>query len=194
MADYLNIDNDLSLFALIKQGDAAAFETIYNQYWTILFNTAFKRLADKDKCQDIVQNIFTDLWNRRAELTIKNPQAYLQTAVRFQTLKAISRQANQTSFTEHFETNIISSLQTDGHLLEKEAKALIGQFIEALPAKRRNIFVMHYFDGLNTAKIAHELNISQKTVQNQLTTASHAVRFRFAELFGYTIVLVVIFY
>jgi RNA polymerase sigma-70 factor (family 1) len=180
----VNIENDLVLFALLKQGNNEAFESIYNKYWYGLFKTACKRLHDNNKCQDVVQNVFTDLWNRRTELDIRDLQAYLHTAVRFQALKAVTRQPSQTSFVDVFETEIISSLHADGSLLDKEARKLVEQFINALPVKRRIIFIRHYIDELSTAQIASELNVSQKTVQNQLTTASHALRLRLTHLFS----------
>ncbi|MBC8988442.1 sigma-70 family RNA polymerase sigma factor [Pedobacter sp. N36a] len=179
----LNIAKDLELFALLKQGDEAAFKHIYDRYWLVLFHTAYKRLPDKDKCEDIIQNVFTDLWNRRADLELKNPLAYLHTAVRFQVLKAISRDSRQNYFVDVFETEVISSLKADGDLLEKEAVKIVEQFIRALPAKRRTIFIMHYEQELSTAEIAALLNISQKTVQNQLLSASNGLRMKLTQLF-----------
>ncbi|WP_345953383.1 sigma-70 family RNA polymerase sigma factor [Mucilaginibacter sp. PAMB04168] len=190
----VNINDDLKLFALLKQGDDQAFEDIYNKYWYDLYKTAFKRLNDKEKCRDIVQNVFTDLWNRRNELEILNLQAYLHTAARFQALKTISKLSNKTIFIEAFNSNITSGLQSDENLLKKEAQKLVEQFIKALPAKRRKIFVMHYMDDLSTAHIAQELSLSQKTVQNQLTTASHALRLKLTHLFSYVIILAVLQY
>ncbi|SFA52397.1 RNA polymerase sigma-70 factor, ECF subfamily [Pedobacter suwonensis] len=178
-----NNEHDHDLFDLLKQGDEVAFGKIYTLYWIELYNAAYKRLPEKEKCQDIIQNIFTDLWNRKAELDLANPVAYLHTAVRFQVLKHIARSPKNSFFGESFENKLISPLQTDGILLEKEVAELITLFIKALPEKRRKIFVMHYFDGLSTAKIAFELNISQKTVQNQLTVATQALRLRLTHLF-----------
>ncbi|WP_379083918.1 sigma-70 family RNA polymerase sigma factor [Pedobacter sp. UC225_65] len=155
----------------------------YKLYWTQLFNTAYKRLPEKEKCNDIIQNVFTDLWNRRATLDLDNPSAYLHTAVRFQVLKQVSRNPKNNAFTESFETELISPLTTDGEVLEKEVKVLIELFIKALPQKRRDIFLMYYFKGLSTSQIANQLNVSQKTVQNQLATASNALRLRLTQLF-----------
>lgn len=178
-----NNEHDHALFDLLKQGDEVAFGKIYTLYWIELYNAAYKRLPEKEKCQDIIQNIFTDLWNRKAELDLENPVAYLHTAVRFQVLKHIARSPKNSFFGESFENKLISPLQADGILLEKEVAELITLFIKALPEKRRKIFVMHYFEGLSTVKIAFELNISQKTVQNQLTVATQALRLRLTHLF-----------
>ncbi|MNL39221.1 RNA polymerase sigma factor [compost metagenome] len=59
---------------------------------------------------------------------------------------------------------------------------MIKLWIDALPDKRRKIFLMHYNDDLSTAEIAGRLNISRKTVQNQLNTASQALRLRLVQL------------
>ncbi|RDC55118.1 RNA polymerase subunit sigma-24 [Pedobacter chinensis] len=178
-----NSENDKALFDLLKQGDEAAFSKIYKLYWLDLYNAAYKRLPEKEKCQDVIQNVFTDLWNRKAELNLENPLAYLHTAVRFQVLKHIARTPKNNFFTQSFENELISPLQADGELLEREVKGLIELFIKALPEKRRKIFLLHYFEGLSTAKISVQLNVSQKTVQNQLTTATHALKFRLTHLF-----------
>ena len=178
-----NSENDIYLFGLLKQGDEVAFSKIYELYWAELYNTAYKRLPEKEKCQDIIQNVFADLWNRKGELDLQKPLAYLHTAVRFQVLKHLYKNSRNNSFNATFEEKLISPLQTDGALLEKEVRILIELFIKALPEKRRKIFLLHYFEGLSTAKISIELNISQKTVQNQLTTATHALKFRLTHLF-----------
>lgn len=183
MTAQFHIDDDLKLFALLKQGDQGSFEKIYKRYWLELYNAAYKRLPEKEKCQDIIQNVFTDLWLRRESLEINNPTAYLHTAVRFQVLKAISRTPKSDFVNEFFERELISPLQSDDVVLEKETKRLIELYLNTLPRKRRNIFIMHFYDGLSTAKIAIELNVSQKTVQNQLATASHGLRFRLTHLF-----------
>lgn len=183
MRNQLTTSDELVLFALLKQGDESAFEKIYRLYWQQLFNSAYKRLPDQEKCKDVIQNVFTDLWNRRENVTLDNPAAYLHTAVRFQVLKQIGKNSKNSAFSETFESELISPLAADGEVLEKEVRVLIELFIKALPPKRRDIFLMYYFKGLSTAKIAVELNVSQKTVQNQLTTASNALRLRLTQLF-----------
>ncbi|KQR66909.1 RNA polymerase sigma factor [Pedobacter sp. Leaf176] len=178
-----NSENDVYLFNLLREGDEGAFSKIYKLHWAELYNAAYKRLPEKEKCQDVIQNVFADLWNRKGELDLQKPLAYLHTAVRFQVLKHLYKNSRNNSFNKVFEDKLISPLQTDGALLEKEARVLIELFIKALPKKRRKIFLLHYFEGLSTAKISIQLNISQKTVQNQITTATHALKFRLTHLF-----------
>ena len=183
MKIHVNIENEQSLFTLLRKGDESAFEKIYNHYWQELYNAAYKRLPDRGKCQDVIQNVFTDLWNRKTELNLGNPAAYLHTAVRFQVLKQLTRGKKNNSFSEKFENELISPLTTDSNVLEKELRVLIEYFINALPQKRKNIFLLHYYDGLSTAKISLQLKVSQKTVQNQINTASHFLRLKLTHLF-----------
>ena len=192
MKIHVNIDNEQSLFEMLSQGDEVAFAKIYNRYWQELYNAAYKRLPEKEKCQDIIQNVFTDLWNRKAELNLVNPAAFLHTAVRFQVLKQLTRGQKNSSFTEKFEKELISPLATDSTVLEKELCVLIEYFIDALPKKRKNIFLLHYFEGLSTAKIALKLDLSQKTVQNQITIASHFLRLKLTHMFLFTIVFLLL--
>ena len=189
---HLDIEEEKLLFDLLKQGDVSSFEKIYKNYWQELYNAAYKRLPEKQLCQDVLQNVFTDLWNRKAELNLVNPAAYLHTAVKFQVLKQLSKSKRNTAFSEKFEQELISPLTTDSGVLDKEVHVLIDYFIKALPRKRRNIFLFYYFDGLSTAEIALELNVSQKTVQNQLTTASHALRLKLTHMFLLILVFLII--
>lgn len=191
----INLDllSDLELIALIRQDDCNSFAKIYERHWQDLFNTAYKRNRNREQCRDIVQNVFTDLWNRRKTLIIVDLPAFLHTAIRFQVFKLIKQQPEQATLLELFDDIITSPVHSDDTILEKEVLALVGIWIEALPAKRRKIFLLHYMEDLSTKEIASYLNISQKTVQNQLNTASHNLRIRLAHFLSLLLLAAVIF-
>lgn len=180
LGDILLPDNELVI--LLRSGDRQSFSEIYSRYWQKLYNTAYKRLRDKEYCKDIVQAVFADLWKRRAEVLIKDLPAYLHTAVRFQVLKHISNKPSPGEFLDEFGELISSSVNTDDALMEKEILALIKLWVDALPAKRRAIFLMYVNEELSTREIAGRLGIAQKTVQNQLNTAMTAIRARLAQM------------
>jgi RNA polymerase sigma-70 factor (ECF subfamily) len=167
---------DSELVHLLLQDDTNAFDELYRRYWPILFNAAFKRIKSIDLSKDITQEVFMDLWVRRGKVSIVNMQAYLLTAVRFQVLKLISLEKNNTSFIEPFEKMADSSFNADGEIIDKELFHLFETWLNTLPGKRKAIFVMHYSEKLSTKEIAERLNISQKTVQNQLGNAVQALR------------------
>lgn len=167
---------DEELVALLMEGDEPAFTELYRRHWQNLFNTAYKRLQNLEQSQDIVQNIFADLWERKGQVAIENIQAYLHTAVRFQVFKQTGRQPQNSGFLQGFEEQLTASCQTDEALLENEVLDLLKFWIAALPTKRREIFLLHYFEDRPTYEIATQLDISQKTVQNQLNTAAQTLR------------------
>ncbi len=186
MADKNRSDKDL-LVLLMKQEDTGAFCEIYERYWSSMYNGAFKRLKDKNQCQDIVQNVFMDLWNRRETLNIKNLSGFLHTAVKFQVFKLVSRKQEQPAFFDLIQIISTSPFQADGKIIENELQELLEKFLLTLPESRRKIFVMHYLEDLSTRQIASQLNISQKTVQNQLNTAEKQLKQRLTQFLALVI-------
>jgi RNA polymerase sigma-70 factor (family 1) len=179
------------LVRLLNHKDQESFSKIYRLLWPSLFNAAFKRLKDRQKCEDIIQNVFVDLWHRKDKVVITNLSAYLHTAVRFQIYKYASKLSASSEFYNVFENTISCSLHADASLISKELQKLLQLWIEALPKKRRNIFLLYYFENLTTQQIAAELDISQKTVQNQLNTATVEIKGRFSHLL---LLIILLFY
>jgi RNA polymerase sigma-70 factor (family 1) len=181
MGERVELD-DIELYGLVKSGDEHAFTMLYRRHWKGLFNSAHKRLQCRDRSQDIVQNVFIDLWERRSALEIANLQAFLYTAVRFQVFKFTSRQTEHTQLLQSFEHTLEAMGRADDTVLEGEISNLLALWIEALPEKRREIFLLHCFEGRSTADIAQQLDISQKTVQNQINTATSELRGKFDKI------------
>lgn len=185
---------DKQLTDLLRDGDEIAFTVLYRRHWQGMYNASYKRLKNTALCQDIVQNIFTDVWERRNEIDIENLQAYLHTAVRFQVIKLTTRQPQNSDFFCALEMTLTSPGQADDALLEREVLELVQLWIAALPEKRREIFLLHYFHDRSTSDIARDLDISQKTVQNQLNTATTALRLQLHKiLFLYLIAFSTLF-
>ncbi|SEM43064.1 RNA polymerase sigma-70 factor, ECF subfamily [bacterium A37T11] len=162
--------NDQELLQALRRGDERAFTQLYNQYWSSLYATAYNRLRDREQCQDLVQELFTDVWKRRESLEATTLGAYLHSAMRFMTYKRLAKMPLETRYYQEFEETIASSLFTDDQLLTKELRQLLDHWIEALPEKRRKVFLLHYEESLSTEEIATRLGVSRKTVQNQLNT------------------------
>lgn len=181
MTTAVNLDQD-ELLKLLNQNDEDSFSKIYRFLWPSLFNTAYKRLGDREKCEDIVQNVFVDLWQRKDKVTISNLSAYLHTAVRFQIYKHAAGMHSNSEFFNVLENVIEASARADENVLSKELRALVRSWINALPKKRRKIFLLHYYENLSTREIADYLNISQKTVQNQLNAATVEIKAKFSHL------------
>lgn len=167
---------DKELLRLVSQDNMAAFEEVYHRYWQSLFNAANKRLKNTEQCKDILQDIFADLWLRRGKVEIENLGAYLNTAIRYQVYKRVAAGKASSAFFEPFEIIATSPFEAEKNMAEKELAKLARSWLDSLPEKRREIFLLHFVEKLSTQEIAEKLNISQKTVQNQLGSAVKDLR------------------
>jgi RNA polymerase sigma-70 factor (ECF subfamily) len=173
---------DEELLARLVKSDHQAFAELYNRYWEDAFNAAYARLKDLEQCRDIVQNVFLSVWDRREKVTIDNFRGYLLTAVKFQVFKYSSRNPHRSAFVDRFSELILSPVGADDQLLQKDILWLLEQFLDTLPRKRKEVFVLHLKHNLSADEIAVRLNISKKTVQNQLLNVNAAFRHRLNQL------------
>lgn len=169
---------DEELVKAIRADDESAFTSLYHRHWEQLYNAAYKRLKDHGNCEQIVQDVFTDLWMRRKQTIISNPAGYLHTAVQYQVYKIVTRKNAGAAFFELFEQIGSSSYHADSNIRHNEFTELIESWMDTLPAKRKKIFQLHFFEDLTPAQIAVQLRLSPKTVRNQLGTSLESFRVR----------------
>lgn len=174
------IFDETDLLLQLKRSNEEAFGRIYDQYWSSLYSYAYNRLRAKELSQDVVQEVFMDVWRRRETLQIDNLAAYLHSAVRFLTYKELKKLPLDHSYYLEFEDSLVSCFYADTTVQEEEYQELLDCWIAVLPEKRRKIFLMHYLEGLSTDAIAADLGISRKTVQNQLQRAKIELQQKYA--------------
>jgi RNA polymerase sigma-70 factor (family 1) len=180
---------DLDLLERLKQDDKPAFEMLYDRHWLSLYNIAYKRLRDRETAKDIVHDVFADLWDKRDVYEIRNLLPYLHTATRNKIYRLLSKGHATAYFVEPFENMAVSALTADSFFEEKELRHIMLLWMDTLPAKRREIFRMRFIDDLSTKEISEILNVSQKTVQNQLLTAINGLRTNMSNLLALAILL-----
>jgi len=175
MASFSGV-SDAELLLSMKDGDKAAYNEIYERYWKKLYNETFKRLKDTDRVEELVQDVFIDLWVSRDRKNIADLQKYLLVAVRYAVCTNYRRSRSTLNFDEPLEHMVLSDLQADSLVNIKEIKGCIAIWLSMQPAKRAEIFRMRYMDDFSTKEISIILGISQKTVQNQLITSFRSLR------------------
>lgn len=177
-------DHDLLLLEEIREGSAVAFNRLYAKYWRSVYIAAIKMLKDHDQTQDIVQDIFINLWLKREELMIGNLSAYLRAAVRNRVLNLFEREKRYVPFGELLgETMETSGSRADALALRNEFLHAYKALIDSLPAKRKKIFRLYDDEGLSSEEIARRLQLSRKTVQNQLGRAFSFLKANLSHLF-----------
>jgi len=178
-------DSDLELLSEFKMGSPAAFKVIYERYWQLLYVAACKVLKDEDEAEDVVQEVFVSLLNKRDSLELSGAlSSYLFTSVRYKVFDFISRKKVRLSYEESINQYVIQgNCNTDQALIEKEINATMEQEIQNLPKKMKEVFELSRKSELSHKEIATALNISDKTVKKQISNALKLLKPRFTNYY-----------
>jgi len=177
MNRYSNL-KDGELAALINSGDEIAFKEIYNRHWEELVSSAFRILKEKDACMDVVQEVFVWYWIHRETLTIKYVKQYLLLAVKYQVANYIRHEKVRNKYVESVNAIGGKHSYNEEALEIKEFKELISHFTEDLPERCKEIFYLSRNENLTNKEIANKLQISEKTVEMQITIALKRLRLK----------------
>lgn len=161
-------DQTPQLLQLIGQNSEPAFRELVKLHWEKLYIYAHKMTGDRELSQSIVQNLFIDLWEKRRELSIQNPQNYFFKAVKFQVFKhyrdhKMDRLVLQDQFEDYLPAPELESTE--------ELEIRLHQSIDRLPKRCQEIFRLNRFSELSIDQIAEQLALSRQTVKNQLNKA-----------------------
>jgi len=162
---------DTLLLFQVSDGSRQAFDILYDKYFKEVYNSAYRRLKNSHHAADIAQEVFVQLWTRGSSAPIENLPAYLFTLVRnniFKFLEKESKYAELPDFANYTEDPLN---RADAFLLYQEFVDSFEQLIESLSPQQRLIFKMRFEEDLSSAEIAERLQISPKTVRNQLGKA-----------------------
>jgi len=167
---------DSELIRKLKDNQEDAMIILYKSYWKVLYISAFKILQDKHACEDIIQELFIKIWNKRAELEIRSSiQSYLLAAVRYEVFRKIRESKNyEPIINDIIET--VSDRSAYDILEYKELQARISGVIDTLPAKCKQVYMLSRIELLSHKEISSQLSISTKTVRNHLTKALEQLR------------------
>jgi RNA polymerase sigma-70 factor (family 1) len=158
-----------------KIDDIPSFKQIYRQYWSKLYIYAFNVLRERDLCEDIVQEVFIDLWAKRHEVRISNLHSYLYQSVKYQIFNHFRESKYKKQLLIKFDL-IQTQYQIDESYEKQELKNQIKEVIYQLPEQRRIIFKMSRYEGLSNKEISEKLNISVQTVKNQISKSLKFIR------------------
>lgn len=177
MTPYTQLD-DAALLFLLNQDNEKAYTEMYNRYWKKLFTIAANKLGNLHEAEELVQDIFLDLWKRRNILTITaSLSSYLSVAVNFKVINILARRSLFLRYSKEISHNKIDIDQcTEQWLQFEEMKDILEKLITALPEKCRLVFNLSREKGLSQKEIASTLKIAEKTVEAHLSRALHSLR------------------
>ncbi|NQX40723.1 RNA polymerase sigma-70 factor, ECF subfamily [Pedobacter steynii] len=156
------------------QRDHTGFKELYYRDYQQLCNHAFKYLGDRDESEDIVQDVMIRFWELKKEM-VHDPAAkyYLLTAVRNRCINVLRKKVYMLS-TEENEIEIADTVYTEKP--ELDVDHLVERAFEHLSPKCAEVFKLSRMGNLTYQQIAAQLNISIKTVENQMGKAIKHMR------------------
>ncbi|MBC8112588.1 MAG: RNA polymerase sigma-70 factor [Verrucomicrobia bacterium] len=171
-------ENPAELLALLKAGDENAFTHIYEQYWEKLYAMAYNRLKSKELTEEIVQDIFTELWLKREVITIqKNIEAYLVASLKYKIFNHIRHLKVKQTHIQHVKNSSDNLEDTTWQQVSfEELYAKMENELNQLPEKCRLVFTLSRHEGYSMKEIAQELDISPKTVEVHIGKALKILR------------------
>jgi RNA polymerase sigma-70 factor (ECF subfamily) len=166
------MDSPINLFDQVKKGDKKAFEIIFRDYFSHLCAYANTFVKDIDAAQDLVQEFLFHIWEIKTDLPSNVPvKAYLFKSIHNRCLNLLKHQQIKGKYQEQafyeYKDNFFEESGTENEELHDK----IRKTIDKLPPERRKVFIMHRYEELKYKEIAEKLNISIKTVENQIGKA-----------------------
>ena len=181
---------DQEILDLLKKDSEKAIDILFRQHYSFLCRSVYKILPDENLVEDLSQEVFYELWRKRAKLQIKTSlKAYLRRAAINKALNFIRDQKIKFNETEN-DRPIISKRTTVNQQLEaEELQEIIDQAIDQLPERYRTVFVLSRIEEMSYNEIAEQLGISVKTVENQISKALKQLRLSLADYLNLIILL-----
>jgi RNA polymerase sigma-70 factor (family 1) len=168
-----------------------AFDFLYQKYFSKLYGAVYKRLQNRELTEEVVQELFISLWERRTVLSISTTiEAYLFSSVKY----LVIAQYKKNNLFEKY-SNSLNPEANDDNFTEQavafdELNTAYQNALKLLPERCREVFLLKR-TGLSQREISEKMDISEKTVENQMTKALKILR---EALSDYTVLIVLGFW
>ena len=169
--------SDNELMALLRKDDEQAFKALYDRYWFKMYVAAHRKLRRKEIAEELAQEIFVMLWQKRDSLRVINLPAFLGVSLRNLIIDYVRRNIQE----EHYLGQLrqffpVETLATAEDVQLNELTEAIQRNLARLPEKTREVFVLNRFEHLTIREIAHRLNLSEKTIEYHLARSTTFMR------------------
>lgn len=174
--------SDAQLLEALSTGNEDAFAVIFNKYWQEMYITAYQRLRDQTVAEDLVQDVFTSIWERRAELSVTAPlEHYLRRAVKYSIIKYVSRANLHQEALKHL-LNRVGEMENTvlDHLNIADVNRTLSEAIMDFPGNMRQVFLLRA-ENYTISEIAETLGLAEQTVKNNTTEALKRLRVTLSE-------------
>lgn len=161
----------------LMQGNKFAFDSLFFKYYKPLYKYAYNFCKSDDIAEESVQNTFVKIWKNCKNI---NPDTEINKLLFTYTKNEVIDEIRKLNTRKKYEGQVVSELiinENPEFESQNKAKAILESAIDQLPKKSKEIFRLAKQKGLSINEIADHLNISKKTVENQLSNAYKKMRF-----------------
>ncbi len=168
--------DEFELFDKIKLRDRSAFDTLFRKYYAALCRFSYAFCLSREDAEESVQEMFVHLWEKAPSIAVDTSvKAYLYTSTRNHTINLVNKQRTELRHQSRYAENMVDD-EREEKISDAEISELIGRGVKDLPEKCREIFILCKQEGLTYEEISAYLNISEKTVDNQMGIALRKLR------------------
>jgi RNA polymerase sigma-70 factor (family 1) len=169
--------NDIELFQLLVQGSEEAFRVIFHRYFSSITGYTFKITHTKHEAEEIAQEVFLRLWQKRHEFTETTElKSWLYRVASNLAFDHLKKQAHHGKLVKFYKTKAPEAEDMTSLMDFKESKAKIDEVVRQLPEQQQTIFKLSRDEGLSHQEIAERLHISPNTVKNHMVKALQTLR------------------
>lgn len=157
-------------------GSQAAFTEIYNLYWKKLYFLAHKHIKNAEASEEVVQEVFLNIWKKKETITIENLSAYLASMTRYEVYRYVAKQKKHIPSGLGLAEEQGALVNDQDHIDQKILLEIIEKLSHRLPEKCRLVFVHNKLLDKPLTEVAAEMAISSKTAEAHLTKALKVIR------------------
>ena len=176
------------LFRRFRKGDEKAFEKLFKKFYPRLYDFAFKVVRNKEIAEDMVQDIFLRLWEKKENIKPVNIEGFIFKVLKnhcisyLRNIKIINNvKLNLNNLTHIEELYRIDFIRNEPYILvEKELQLETDKVINKLPDRCKEVFILSRVTGLKNREIADKLGINIKNVERHITKALRIFRTHFS--------------
>ncbi len=185
-----------TIIELLRDGNESVFERVFKEYFKRLHAYAYTFLKDEPMAEEIVQNVFCRIWEKKDQLNSSGSlKAYLYRAVHNESLNYLKHHKVKAEYEQYYTDRMSNGYEhTEKKIMVAELEKHIGKALSELPPRCRIIFQLSRFEQLKYQQIADHMGISVKTVENQMGKALKLLRLKLVEFLPLLLLLLLNFY
>ncbi|WP_310395374.1 sigma-70 family RNA polymerase sigma factor [Hymenobacter sp.] len=169
--------DDAALVQGLRRGDEHAFAEMYNRYGLSLVELAFRKVNSREAAEEIVQDLFTALWHKRATADIQKLREYLTTAVKYRVINLIKSKLTHAGYVAYRQTHAPDAdHRTEDDVAAADLALALTLGLAHLPGHTREVFQLSRMEHQTVPEIAVRLKLSPKAVEYHLTRALKSLR------------------